>query len=282
MLPPMRVENRELLSIGRFGVLTGLTPKALRHYDEVGLLRPAYVDPETSYRWYALDQARTAEAIRRLRDLQLPLEEIGHVLTGDDALLRERLEVHRARIEGHAVESARILVELDRLIRGAEELVPGEKLAVAIEERPEIVYAVIRNRGAALEELGVLIPAAIGQTGKWVFEHGGPIGPPAAFSPMLDESTFDLRVGWPIGTGEVPPAPIERHVVPAGPAAVYVHVGEYSGLHQVWRRICESLNEDGVEPHGEPHELYETSPEEVDDPSEHVTRIVWPLDEKEA
>ena len=172
------------------------------------------MDPETSYRWYALEQARTAEAIRRLRELQLPLEEIQHVLTGDDALLRERLEVHRARIEGQAVESARILVELDRLIEGAEVLVPGEKLAVDEAARDRLRSDSQPRRRD--EELGVLIPAAIGQTGKWVFEHGGPIGPPAAFSPMLDESTFDLRVGWPIGTGEEPPAPIERHVVPAG------------------------------------------------------------------
>lgn len=37
----------QLMSIGRFARLTGLTVKALRHYDEVGLLRPAAVDAET-------------------------------------------------------------------------------------------------------------------------------------------------------------------------------------------------------------------------------------------
>jgi DNA-binding transcriptional MerR regulator len=46
----MKVETERMLSIGRFARLTGLTVKALRHYDELGLLRPAHVDGWTGYR----------------------------------------------------------------------------------------------------------------------------------------------------------------------------------------------------------------------------------------
>src|SRR5262245_62034308 len=99
----MRVGNDELLSIGRFAQVTGLTAKALRHYDVLGLLRPAYVDDFSGYRWYSLEQARDAVAIRRLRSFELPLDEIAEVLLGDGALLRERLAVQRARLEGRAV-----------------------------------------------------------------------------------------------------------------------------------------------------------------------------------
>ena len=45
----------ELLAIGQFARLTGLTVRAVRHYGELGLLQPAYVDPETGYRFFALD-----------------------------------------------------------------------------------------------------------------------------------------------------------------------------------------------------------------------------------
>ncbi|HVU78018.1 MAG TPA: MerR family transcriptional regulator [Gaiellaceae bacterium] len=273
----MKVGNEELLPIGRFSLLTGLTAKALRHYDDVGLLRPAFVDPDSGYRWYALEQARVAEAIRRLRGLQLPLEEIADVLAGGDDVLRERLEVHRARIEGQVVDSARILAELDRLIHGEETLVPQETLQVEIRDLPEITYACIRRRGAALEELMVLIPRLIDETAKWVFANGGPAGPPADICPMLDESTFDLRVGWPVAFDAEPPAPMERYSIPAGPAAVYVHVGDFSGLPSAWRRLHEALQAQGVEPKGEPRECYETSPAEVADPSEHRTLLVWPL-----
>ena len=54
----MKVETGELLSIGRFARLSGLTVKALRHYDAEGLLRPAHVDEWTGYRYYTAEQAR--------------------------------------------------------------------------------------------------------------------------------------------------------------------------------------------------------------------------------
>ena len=84
----------ELLSIGRFSRLSGLTVKALRHYDEIGLLRPARVDDATGYRYYSLAQARDAESIRRLRSLEVPLDEVADLLRADDARLRQRLAVH--------------------------------------------------------------------------------------------------------------------------------------------------------------------------------------------
>ena len=68
--------TQELLSIGRFARVSGLTVKALRHYDDIGLLRPAHVDDSTGYRYYTLAQARDAEAIRRLRRLDVPLEDV--------------------------------------------------------------------------------------------------------------------------------------------------------------------------------------------------------------
>ena len=112
----------ELLPIGRFARVTGLTVRALRHYHELGLLEPARVDAATGYRLYALDQAQDAELIRRLRELGLPLGEIHAILAGADAL--ERLRAHREHL------AARI-EELDRVIDGEEPLVSeGDKFTI--------------------------------------------------------------------------------------------------------------------------------------------------------
>ncbi len=87
-----------LLNIGAFAMLTGLSIDALRHYDEIGLLRPAEVDAATSYRRYRLEQVPAAKRIRALRAVDLPIDEIRAVVDADDEGTRAALRAHRARL----------------------------------------------------------------------------------------------------------------------------------------------------------------------------------------
>jgi DNA-binding transcriptional MerR regulator len=90
----------ELLTIGRFARLTGLSVGTLRHYDEVGLLSPASVDPATGYRRYRRDQAGRARQIRMLRWDGLPIDEIRQVIDNpSEAMARDVLARHRHRLE---------------------------------------------------------------------------------------------------------------------------------------------------------------------------------------
>jgi DNA-binding transcriptional MerR regulator len=91
------LETMESMSIGRFSRLTGLTVKALRHYDELGLLPPAGVDPDTGYRSYSPAQVGRAEWIRTLRRLELPLDDISTLLASDDPTEVKRLLVDHQR-----------------------------------------------------------------------------------------------------------------------------------------------------------------------------------------
>lgn len=77
--------GRMRMSIGDAARASGLSPKALRLYDESGLLRPAEVDPVTGYRWYAADQLDRARLVARLRLAGMPLARIRVVadLAGD-------------------------------------------------------------------------------------------------------------------------------------------------------------------------------------------------------
>jgi DNA-binding transcriptional MerR regulator len=100
------MSHRELLSIGEFSVKTGLSIPALRHYDEVGLLRPARVDPGTGYRRYRIDQAPQAKLIRHLRSVDLPIDQIRKALadqSGQEAATV--LHLHRERLleRAHAI-----------------------------------------------------------------------------------------------------------------------------------------------------------------------------------
>jgi DNA-binding transcriptional MerR regulator len=75
---------KNLVSIGRFSLLCRLTVKALRHYDELGLLKPATVDPQTGYRYYSVAQVVEANRIRQLREIEMPLDEIRAILRGNN------------------------------------------------------------------------------------------------------------------------------------------------------------------------------------------------------
>jgi DNA-binding transcriptional MerR regulator len=74
------VNDAELLLPGEFGTATRLSPKALRHYAELGLLVPAHIDPTTGYRRYHRDQIGQGRLIARLRALDLPLARIATLL----------------------------------------------------------------------------------------------------------------------------------------------------------------------------------------------------------
>jgi DNA-binding transcriptional MerR regulator len=115
------METTQLMPIGRFARVTGLTVKALRHYDEVGLLRPAAVDPETGYRSYSSDQVRRAETIRMLRRLELPLDDVSTLLETDDPTLVRRVLVdHQRRTAIRSAELKVVLQALQPLLDGKE------------------------------------------------------------------------------------------------------------------------------------------------------------------
>ena len=106
----------ELLPIGQFARLSGLSVGALRHYDELDLLRPARTDPFTNYRLYRRDQLAAARTIVRMRDLEVPLETIRELLATDDpAEHRRLLREHRVRTEARTFRLQRVLHILGQL-----------------------------------------------------------------------------------------------------------------------------------------------------------------------
>jgi DNA-binding transcriptional MerR regulator len=106
--------DHDLISIGRFARLTGLSVGALRHYDEHGILAPASVNPETSYRMYRRDQVETALLIGLLRGMDMPLDEVRSFIAADADEQRRRLDLHRARIQARADRLHGILHQLNQ------------------------------------------------------------------------------------------------------------------------------------------------------------------------
>lgn len=114
----------ELLSIGRFARLSGLSIGALRHYHERGVLMPARVDPETGYRSFSRSQLEDARLIGHLRDLDLPLSAIRALVAADPASRQGLLADHRARLGAHLNRIQRQLHWLNQAIDHEEPIMP--------------------------------------------------------------------------------------------------------------------------------------------------------------
>ncbi|GAA3497937.1 MerR family transcriptional regulator [Streptomyces prasinosporus] len=89
----------EMLTIGAFAKACRLSPKALRLYDELDLLRPARVDPYTGYRYYAAGQLERARLVAWLRRLGMPLAEIRRVCALGPGAAAGEIRAYWARVE---------------------------------------------------------------------------------------------------------------------------------------------------------------------------------------
>jgi DNA-binding transcriptional MerR regulator len=105
-----------LVSIGEFSRLSRLSPKALRLYDELGLLVPDHVDAATGYRWYADTQLDQARVVALLRRIGVPLAQIRNMLALDPASAAEQIRDFWAGAEmEHAAQRELVGYLVDRL-----------------------------------------------------------------------------------------------------------------------------------------------------------------------
>jgi DNA-binding transcriptional MerR regulator len=109
--------------IGTVARLAQVSVRTLRYYDEIGLLRPVWVDPATGYRWYDPDQLHRLHRILALRDLGVRLVDIGRLLDEDVAVadLRGILLLRRAEAHDRLAAEAGRLARVEARLRQMEE-----------------------------------------------------------------------------------------------------------------------------------------------------------------
>jgi DNA-binding transcriptional MerR regulator len=140
-----------LLSVGELARQAGLTAKAVRHYDRVGLLRPYTID-ESGYRWYSAAQVDSARQVARLRRLDLPLEEVRRYLN-DPGTLTAALEVHQRRLEARLARTQRRLHDLAHLRAGGmEQSMPETDPKLSQEENRRVGIALFNATWTLIEK----------------------------------------------------------------------------------------------------------------------------------
>jgi DNA-binding transcriptional MerR regulator len=270
-----------LLPIGRFSRLCGLTVKALRHYDEIGLLAPARVDASSGYRYYSLEQLRDADAIVRLRALDVSLGDCKAILAEDDAdSVRARLIAHRSRLEEREAELRRRLDALAELIREPGSLTAAETPLEKVEVKELAGQPALTMRSRTTpEDLDPVISESINGVAAYMGELGARrAGPPFTISSDPDaEGMIEVSIGWPTAEALPGRGRVESLLLPGGTVAWAVYRGSYTGLSGAYRALYEWIVEHGYEAVGDPREVYYTDPDEVPDPADYVTGIIWPI-----
>lgn len=113
--------KEQLLSIGKMAEINGVSISTLRLYDKNGLLKPAYIDPESGYRYYTLQQTARLDIIAYMKELGMSLGEIASVLRKEDIALIEGIlaqkneqlheQMRRLKERHDAVERAILQIE---------------------------------------------------------------------------------------------------------------------------------------------------------------------------
>lgn len=136
-----------LLRIGEVARLFNLSVGTLRHYEQMGLLDPAHIDPASGYRYYGSRQLSTLNTISHLRVLDLPLAQIREFVTTRDVdLMQRQLAQQQELIERKRRELERVSRKIDNRLALLHDALNTELDTICTIDASELRCAVLRER----------------------------------------------------------------------------------------------------------------------------------------
>lgn len=248
-----------MYTIGEFAALGRVSVRMLRHYDAIGLLEPARVEPRTGYRSYAIDQLPLLLRIVELRELGVGLERIRDLGRADDpdAELRAVLEERRRELEASVAGDRVRLARIERRLHHLEGTTMSDVVYKPID--PVTVYAAHASApGMGPENVSPVIGPLIGALDDALVAAGRPLIEPGIF--WYDAEADDRLAVHVSYVAETPPVAGDGYDVvdlPAVPtAATLLHRGDMTGIGESWSRLLESLVADGYRIVGASREVY--------------------------
>lgn len=251
-----------MLNIGDFARLGQVSPRMLRHYDEIGLLKPSRVDEQTGYRSYEVAQLARLHRLLVLRDLGFTLEQV-RVLLHDDPppeQLRTMLERRQDQIERDLAEEQVRLRRVEAHLRAIERSVDMPSLDVAVKttEPVRLAEASAAAPGFGHENLDplfkLLVPKVLGHLRRAGARPGLLI---AYYEEPADDGSVVVHVGFDVASQSVPDRDQVRVVgLPAIRVASAVHHGDMSDIASAYQALVSWIEDSGDQIVGRSRELY--------------------------
>lgn len=233
------------LTIGQFAALHGINKKTLMWYDEIGLFKPAAVDPENGYRYYNFHQSPILEIILLLRELDVPLAEIQAFMKNRSAETMKRLLEERiAELDVQLMRLTALRKTLHSHRQSMDALLSMDLSEISIVEKEERRLVVVDiDRSITFEKAVELITA---ETARYRLGrlHDASYGSMIPVS-SLQEGSFDDYTRLFI---EIPFLPRKKglHIQPGGTYLRAFHKGDWNQLPQRYQAILSYAREQGL------------------------------------
>lgn len=270
-----------MLKIGEFSGLSRISVRMLRHYDEVGLLRPDHVDGTTGYRYYREDQLTDASRIAALRDMGFGVQAIGEIVRGGKDALAHALTVRRAELLG---QKATLEEQVTRLESALQRLGKDEmtmKYEVTCKTLPERYVASVRDILPTYYEEGRLWHTMMQETAPLGMQPGDPCLTLGIYHDTdYRDRDVDVEIQMSV-KGEYPDtAHVKFKTVPPIFMASATYTGSYEQVNEVNAEVAAWVRDNGYEFDGLSFCIYHVSPHETQNPDELVTEVCYPVRKK--
>ena len=271
-----------MLKIGEFSKLSRVSVRMLRHYDEIGLLKPAEIDRFTDYRYYREDQLLTAGRIAALKDMGFSLADIVRILEVYDD--REQLEqffsIRKKELETLAQDTAHKLTLLEA---ARERLRKEEKMNydVTIKTFPECYAATIQMTIPRYEDEGMIWGKLAEETCRMNLVEADPCLCAVTYLDGEYKEENVEMMAWKTVKGSYPDTEhVKFRTLPEVKAASCTYKGSYTQITDVYSAVIAWMEANGYAPAGPMFNIYHVSPHETMNPDEFVTEICYPVEKK--
>lgn len=266
-----------MFAIGDFSKLARVTVKALRLYDQMGLLKPARIDPATGYRHYSAAQLPRLNRILVLKELGFSLESAGRLL--DEGLstaeLRGMLHLRREEQADRLAQEQARLKNLERWIDGMDDPAWSASMEILIKSTPAQWLVAMRGKIENYSGVGQLFGEVYGRLGA---KAGAGLPVAIWHDNEYRESDIDAEAGILLDNPIPVASPLECRELPAQDVACYVHRGSYASLGGAYQRLTAWIEERNLAMAAPPREIYlhMSSPVRQDDES-YITELQIPV-----
>lgn len=249
-----------MLGIGDFARLGQVSTRTLRHYADVGVLRPASVDSATGYRYYDVEQLAQLHRVVALRELGLGLDVIRKLIADDVPVeeLRGMLRLRRAEItELIDIEQERLRrveAHLDAIEAGAT----MDSLDIVIKHADPVRAAMLTTRvsGYGYENINPVFEQQLPDFSYLLADQGIRFGPCVAYYEE-DGDEIIVHLGWEIGDQTVQESDsIRVHELPQVEVAATVHRGSMVNAMSIYEALARWAEGAGYQLAGAGREIY--------------------------